>query len=61
MRRQHSVSRRSCMIHDSFVSRPNCIVVPDGKVEKAIQLGGDALLRSIMERRKSAEQAHEHY
>ena len=49
------------MIHDSFMSRPNCIVVPGGKMEMAIQLVVTPLLHSIMERRKSAKQADGHY
>jgi len=49
------------MIHDSFMSRPNCIVVPGGKMEMAIRLVVTPLLQSIMERRKSAKQADGHY
>jgi phosphoribulokinase len=49
------------MIHDSFMSRPNCMVVPGGKMEMAIQLVATPLLQSIMERRKSAKQADGHY
>ena len=49
------------MIHDSFMSRPNCIVVPGGKMEMAIQLVATPLIQSIMERRKSAKQADAHY
>ena len=49
------------MIHDSFMSRPNCIVVPGGKMEMAIQLVVTPLVQSIMERRKSAKQADGHY
>jgi phosphoribulokinase len=49
------------MIHDSFMSRPNCIVVPGGKMEMAIQLVMTPLVQSIMERRKSAKQADGHY
>jgi len=45
------------MIHDSFMSRPNCIVVPGGKMEMAIQLVATPLIRSIMERRKNARRA----
>ena len=48
------------MIHDSFMSRPNCMVVPGGKMEMAIQLVVTPLLQSIMERRKSAKQADGH-
>ena len=49
------------MIHDSFMSRPNCIVVPGGKMEMAIRLVVTPLLQSIMERRKSASQEDGHY
>jgi len=49
------------MIHDSFMSRPNCIVVPGGKMEMAIRLVVTPLLQSIMERRKSAKQADGQY
>jgi phosphoribulokinase len=45
------------MIHDSFMSRPNCMVVPGGKMEMAIQLVVTPLLQGIMERRKKARQA----
>jgi phosphoribulokinase len=45
------------MIHDSFMSRPNCIVVPGGKMEMAIQLVVTPLIERIMERRRSALQA----
>jgi phosphoribulokinase len=45
------------MIHDSFMSRPNCMVVPGGKMEMAIQLVVTPLLHAIMERRKSALRA----
>lgn len=49
------------MIHDSFMSRPNCIVVPGGKMEMAIRLVVTPLLQSIMDRRKSAKQADANY
>jgi len=49
------------MIHDSFMSRPNCIVVPGGKMEMAIRLVVTPMLLRIMERRKSALQADGHY
>ena len=49
------------MIHDSFMSRPNCIVVPGGKMEMAIRLVVTPFLQAIMERRKSAKQADAHY
>jgi phosphoribulokinase len=44
------------MIHDSFMSRPNCIVVPGGKMEMAIQLVTTPLILQIMENRKRALQ-----
>jgi phosphoribulokinase len=40
------------MIHDSFMSRPNVIVVPGGKMEMAIQLVVTPLVTQLMERRK---------
>jgi phosphoribulokinase len=49
------------MLHDSFMSRPNCIVVPGGKMEMAIRLVVTPLLQAIMERRKSAKQADGNY
>jgi len=45
-----------CMIHDSFMSRPNVIVVPGGKMEVAIQLVVTPLLHQLMERRSRALQ-----
>ena len=42
------------MIHDSFMSRPNCIVVPGGKMELAIQLVLTPQILQLMERRKRA-------
>jgi phosphoribulokinase len=48
------------MIHDSFMSRPNCIVVPGGKMEMAIRLVVTPLLHKIMEQRKSALRADSH-
>jgi phosphoribulokinase len=45
------------MIHDSFMSRPNCIVVPGGKMEMAIQLVVTPLLQELMEGRKGALRA----
>jgi phosphoribulokinase len=45
------------MIHDSFMSRPNSIVVPGGKMEMAIQLAVTPQIHKLMERRKSALQA----
>jgi phosphoribulokinase len=40
------------MIHDSFMSRPNCIVVPGGKMELAIQLVLTPQVLQLVERRK---------
>jgi len=45
------------MLHDSFMSRPNCMVVPGGKMEMAIQLVVTPLLHEMMERRKRAVSA----
>ena len=42
------------MIHDSFMSRPNCIVVPGGKMELAIQLVLTPLVLQLMEKRRKA-------
>ncbi|HLH69425.1 MAG TPA: phosphoribulokinase [Candidatus Dormibacteraeota bacterium] len=41
------------MLHDSFMSRPNTIVVPGGKMELAMQLIFTPLLLRLMERRAS--------
>lgn len=41
------------MIHDSFMSRPNCIVVPGGRMGLAMQLILTPLIRKLMENRKS--------
>lgn len=40
------------MVHDSFMSRPNIIVVPGGKMELAMQLIFTPLLLRLMENRK---------
>ncbi len=42
------------MIRDSFMSRPNCIVVPGGKMELAMQLVLTPQILRLMERRKQA-------
>ena len=42
------------MIHDSFMSRANCIVVPGGKQELAMQLILTPMILKIMEQRKRA-------
>jgi phosphoribulokinase len=40
------------MLHDSFMSRPNIIVVPGGKMELAMQLIFTPLILRLMDRRK---------
>ena len=40
------------MIHDSFMSRPNIIVVPGGKLELAMQLIITPLILRLMDNRK---------
>jgi phosphoribulokinase len=40
------------MLHDSFMSRPNIIVVPGGKMELAMQLIFTPLILRLMEKRK---------
>ncbi len=42
------------MIHDSFMTRPNIIVVPGGKMELAMQLIFTPLILRLMENRKRA-------
>jgi phosphoribulokinase len=42
------------MLHDSFMSRPNTIVVPGGKMELAMQLIFTPFLWRLMERRHKA-------
>ncbi|MHB1713193.1 MAG: phosphoribulokinase [Acidimicrobiales bacterium] len=42
------------MLHDSFMSRPNIIVVPGGKMELALQLIFTPLVLRLMEQRKRA-------
>ena len=42
------------MLHDSFMSRPNTIVVPGGKMELAMQLIFTPMILQIMDRRKRA-------
>ncbi len=39
------------MIHDSFMSRPNCLVVPGGKMELAMQLVLTPLILDLMEKK----------
>jgi len=45
------------MIHDSFMSRANTIVVPGGKMELAMQLIFTPFILRMMERKKRAEGA----
>jgi phosphoribulokinase len=42
------------MLHDSFMSRPNIIVVPGGKMELAMQLIFTPLILRLMDRRQQA-------
>ncbi|MGE5132390.1 MAG: phosphoribulokinase [Gemmatimonadota bacterium] len=42
------------MLHDSFMSRPNIIVVPGGKMELAMQLIFTPLILRLMDRRRRA-------
>ena len=42
------------MIHDSFMSRPNTLVCPGGKMDLAMQLIFTPLIWRLMERRKQA-------
>jgi phosphoribulokinase len=42
------------MLHDSFMSRPNIIVVPGGKMELALQLIFTPLVLRLMEKRRRA-------
>jgi len=49
------------MIHGSFMSRPNVMVVPGGKMEMAIQLVVTPLLQALMERRGRARQMEKLY
>ncbi|UGT51476.1 phosphoribulokinase [Nocardia asteroides] len=39
------------MLHDSFMSRPNCIVVPGGKMDLAMQLIFSPLILRLMDKR----------
>lgn len=45
------------MLHDSFMSRPNIIVVPGGKMELAMQLILTPMVLRLMERRRRAQAA----
>ncbi|GAA5050204.1 phosphoribulokinase [Nocardia callitridis] len=43
------------MLHDSFMSRPNCIVVPGGKMELAMQLIFTPLILRLMDKRPNRD------
>ncbi|MBL8671474.1 MAG: phosphoribulokinase [Alphaproteobacteria bacterium] len=43
------------MLHDSFMSRPNTIVCPGGKMDLAMQLIFTPMIWRLMERRKQAQ------
>jgi phosphoribulokinase len=40
------------MLHDSFMSRPNCIVAPGGKMELAMQLVFTPMILQLVDRRR---------
>jgi phosphoribulokinase len=40
------------MLHDSFMSRPNSIVVPGGKMELAMQLIFTPMILKLMDRKR---------
>ena len=42
------------MLHDSFMSRPNTIVCPGGKIDLAMQLIFTPMIWRLMDRRKQA-------
>ena len=42
------------MIHNSFMSRPNVIVVPGGKIDLAMQLIFTPLVMQLVERKRRA-------
>ena len=42
------------MLHDSFMSRPNIIVVPGGKMELAMQLIFTPMILQLMDRKRRA-------
>jgi phosphoribulokinase len=42
------------MIHDSFMSRPNIIVVPGGKLELAMQLILTPMILQMMDKKRRA-------
>jgi phosphoribulokinase len=42
------------MIHNSFMSRPNVIVVPGGKIDLAMQLIFTPMVMQLVERKRRA-------
>jgi phosphoribulokinase len=42
------------MIHESFMSRPNIIVVPGGKLELAMQLILTPMILQLMDKKRRA-------
>jgi phosphoribulokinase len=44
------------MIRNSFMSRPNCIVIPGGKIDLAMQLIFTPLVLQLVERKRRAQQ-----
>jgi phosphoribulokinase len=42
------------MIHNSFMSRPNVIVIPGGKIDLAMQLIFTPLVMQLVERKRRA-------
>ena len=42
------------MLHDSFMSRPNIIVVPGGKMDLAMQLILTPMILQLMDRKRRA-------
>ena len=42
------------MLHDSFMSRPNIIVVPGGKMSLAMQLILTPMILQLMDRKRRA-------
>jgi phosphoribulokinase len=48
------------MVHDSFMSRPNIIVAPGGKMELAMQLILTPMILKLMDVRRRVQGAHHH-
>ena len=42
------------MLHDSFMSRPNCIVIPGGKMPLAMQLIFTPMILQLLDRKRRA-------